>query len=173
MNTDKLLELLFYTLPALITGGVAFYFFKTFTDNEANRRKFVISRANRKEALPLRLQAYERMTLFLERISLAKLLLRIAPISTDRTDYANFLIAHIEQEFEHNLTQQIYISDKCWNIILAAKNTTIQIIRKTSISVEIADADKMREVIMSDLMEKESPSTAALAYIKNEVSELW
>lgn len=173
MNTDKILELLFYTLPGLITGGVAYYFFKTFTDNEANRRRFIISRANRKDALPLRLQAYERMTLFLERISLGKLLVRISPISTERTDYANYLIAHIEQEFEHNLTQQIYISDECWNVILAAKNTTIQIIRKASISMEVSDADKMRELIMANLMENQSPSSTALSYIKNEVAELW
>jgi len=173
MNTDKLLELLFYTLPALITGGVAYYFFKTFTANEANRRRFVISRANRKDALPLRLQAYERMTLFLERISLTKLLIRIAPMSTDRTDYANFLISTVEQEFEHNLTQQIYISDECWNVINAAKNATIQIIRRASIATDIADADKMRESILTELMEKESPSATALGYIKNEVSELW
>lgn len=173
MNTDKVLELFFYTLPALITGGVAYYFFKTFTDNEAGRRRFMISRANRKDALPLRLQAYERMTLFLERISLNKLLIRITPISTDKTDYANYLIAHVDQEFEHNLTQQIYISEECWNIINAAKNTTIQIIRKASMSTEITDADKMRETILSDLMEKQSPSNTALSYIKNEVAELW
>lgn len=173
MNTDKILELLFYTLPALITGGVAYYFFKTFTDNEEGRRRFLISRSNSKNALPLRLQAYERMTLFLERITMTKLLIRLTPISTDKNDYANYVVAHIEQEFDHNLTQQIYISDECWNIITAAKNATIQMVRKAAAMNEVTDADKLREIILSDLLQKQSPSSTALSYVKNEVAELW
>ncbi|MGZ9677572.1 DUF7935 family protein [Flavobacterium sp. GNP001] len=79
------------------------------------------------------------------------------------------IIAHVEQEFEHNLTQQIYMSDECWTIIVTAKNATIQMIRKANMSDRVDNADKLREVVLSDLMEKQSPSNAALAYIKNEV----
>ncbi|HEU0135804.1 MAG TPA: hypothetical protein VFQ50_00795, partial [Flavobacterium sp.] len=169
MTTNRLIELLFFVLPALITGGVAYYFFQMFIRNEEGRRRFLISRENQKEALPLRLQAYERMTLFMERIEPGKLLLRIPPISSDKMDYANYVIAQIDQEFEHNLTQQIYMSDECWNIISTAKNSTIQMIRKAAIDTEVADADKLRENILSNLFDKASPSSAALAYIKNEV----
>ncbi len=169
MNSDKLLELLFYTLPALITGGVAYYFFFTFTQNEDKKRQFLLLRANQKSALPLRLQAYERMALYMERISLTKILIRIAPISEQQNDYANLLIGHIEQEFEHNLTQQIYMSDECWTIIAAAKNTTIQIIRNAAANEKVIDANSLREFILNDSLEKQSPSNTALAYIKNEV----
>ena len=65
------------------------------------------------------------------------------------------------------------MSDECWTIITTAKNSTIQIIRKTAMSDRVDSADKLREVILNDLLEKQSPSNAALAYIKNEVSELW
>jgi hypothetical protein len=171
MNTDKILELLFYTLPALITGGVAFYFFQTFVKNEENRRRFLIARKNQKHALPLRLQAYERMTLYMERIDPAKMLLRITPISEDKTDYANFVVAQIEQEFEHNMTQQIYMSDDCWGVITTAKNATIQLLRKTAMNPEIADADKLREFVLRDLFENPAPSLTALAFIKNEVKD--
>jgi hypothetical protein len=119
--------------------------------------------------LPIRLQAFERMTLFLERINLAKLLVRITPISEDKNDYENYVIAQIEQEFEHNLTQQIYMSDECWTIIVTAKNATIQMIRKANLSNQVDNANKLREVILNDLMDKQSPSNAALAYVKNEV----
>lgn len=171
MDTNRLIELLFYTLPAVVTGGVAFYFFQMFTQNEERRRHYNLRRENQKEALPLRLQAYERMTLFMERIEPGKLLIRIAPMTTDKVQYANHVIAQIDQEFEHNLTQQIYMSDQCWNIISTAKNATIQMIRKASIDPIVADADKLRESILSNLFDKASPSSAALAYIKNEVKE--
>jgi hypothetical protein len=172
MTTNKLIELLFYVLPALITGAVAYYFFQMFIKNEEGRRRFLISRENQKHSLPLRLQAYERMTLFMERIEPGKLLIRIPPISTDKVDYANFVITQIDQEFEHNLTQQIYMSDECWSIITTAKNSTIQMMRKASIDADIADADKLRESILSSLFDKASPSSAALAYIRSEVKDI-
>lgn len=171
MYTTKLIELLAYTLPALITGGVAYYFFQMHTKNEEGRRRFLLQRESQKDALPLRLQAYERMVLFLERINPTKLLIRIKPISENKNDYENYVIAQIEQEFEHNLTQQIYLSDECWMIIMTAKNATIQSIRKAAMSERVDSADKLREVILSDLMEKATPSSAALSYIKNEVKE--
>lgn len=171
MDTNKIIELLFYTLPALITGGVAYYFFQMHTKNEEGRRRFLLQKELQKDALPLRLQAYERMVLFLERINPTKLLIRITPISENKNDYENYVIAQIEQEFEHNLTQQIYMSDECWTIIMTAKNATIQMIRKAAMSERVDSADKLREVILSDLMEKSTPSSAALSYMKNELKE--
>ena len=173
MEATKLIELLSYTLPAVITGVVAYYFFDLHTKNEEGRRRYLLNKEAQKDALPIRLQAFERMTLFLERINLAKLLIRITPISEDKNDYENYVIAQIEQEFEHNLTQQIYMSDECWTIIITAKNATIQMIRKANLSDRVDNANKLREVILSDLMEKQSPSNKALAYIKNEVQLLF
>jgi hypothetical protein len=171
MDTAKFIELLAYTLPSLITGAVAYYFFDLHTKNEEGRRRYLLNKEAQKNALPLRLQAFERMALFLERINPSKLLIRITPISSDKNDYENYVIAQIEQEFEHNLTQQIYMSDECWTIIVTAKNATIQMIRKANMSERVDSADKLREVILSDLMEKQVPSNAALSFLKNEINE--
>lgn len=173
MEINKIIELLGYTLPSLITGGVAYYLFQSYFNDQQNTRKWLLQKDAKKDALPLRLQAYERMTLFLERISLNKLLVRISPISQNKNDYENYVIAQIEQEFEHNLTQQIYISDECWIVISTAKNATIQTIRKANMSEKITSADKLREVILSDSMENQSPISLALTFIKSEVSELF
>lgn len=173
MNADKILELIFYVLPALITGTVAYYFFKMHTDNEEGRRRYLIHKEAQKNALPLRLQAYERLTLFMERINPAKLLIRITPQSNNKFDYEEYLISQIEVEYEHNLSQQIYISSESWDIITTAKNATIQMIRKTSMSDRIDSAQKLRETILQDLFDKQSPSSVAIAHLKNEVSGLW
>ena len=169
MNSDKILELLCYTLPSLITGGVAYYLFNSYFLDQQNTRRWLLQKENQKDALPLRLQAFERMALFLERINPTKLLIRIAPLSQDKNDYENLVIAQIEQEFEHNLKQQIYMTDECWTIIVTAKNATIQMIRKANMSDRVDSADKLREVILSDLMEKATPSSAAMSYLKNEL----
>jgi hypothetical protein len=170
METAKLLEILGYTLPSLVTGGVAYYLFAAYFKDQQNTRRWLLQKDNRKEALPLRLQAFERMALFLERINPTKLLIRIKPLSSDKNDYENLVIAQIEQEYEHNLTQQIYMTDECWTIILTAKNATIQMIRKTAMNERVDSADKLRETILNDLMEKATPSSAALSYLKNELN---
>lgn len=170
---QQLINLLMYTIPALITGAIAYLFFREHVENENNRRHFLMTKDLQKEAFPIRLQAYERMSLLLERISPAKLLTRVNPTSSNKESYENLLIATIEQEFEHNLAQQIYVSDQCWNIVLAAKNATIQLIRKASMQEKTDTADKLREVVLTELMDKQSPSSAALSFIKQEVGELW
>ena len=169
----SILGLLLYCIPALVTGAIAFLFFKEHIENENNRREFLIKKDLQKDSLPRRLQAYERLSLYLERIKPSKLLLRITPTSSNKKDYESLLIANIEQEFDHNLAQQIYVTDSCWSIASTAKNATIQMIRKATLSDKVDSADKLREVILIDMVDKRSPSDAALSFIKEEVSEIW
>jgi hypothetical protein len=170
---QQLVNLLMYIIPALVTGAIAFLFFREHIENENNRRTFLMHKELQKEAFPIRLQAYERMSLFLERITPSKLLLRVSPISSDKDSYESLLIQSIEQEFEHNLAQQIYVSDECWNVINASKNATIQLIRKASLLEKTDSANKLREVVLGEMMEGHPPSHAGLSFIKEEVSKMW
>lgn len=173
MEIERIIDLFSYTIPSLITGLIAYYFFREHTKNEDGRRRFLLKKDLQVKSLPLRLQAYERMTIFLERISPSKILLRVSPKSSNKESYELLLIQTIEQEFEHNLSQQIYVSDKCWSIIATAKNATIQLIRKASLLEKTNSADKLREVILTEMMERRAPSDVALAFIKDEVSDIW
>lgn len=173
MDSTTFTEIIAFTLPSLITGAVAYYLFDAHFKDQQNTRRWLLQKDNQSATLPIRLQAYERMTLFMERINPSQLMVRINPISEDKNEYRNFVIAQIEQEFEHNLAQQIYISNECWSIIVTAKNATIQMIRLATEQEKATNADGVRELILSDLLQKASPSSAALAYIRNEVSQLW
>ncbi|NMH88114.1 DUF7935 family protein [Flavivirga algicola] len=173
MDAQRILDLFLFAIPSLITGVIAYYFFREHTKNEDGRRRFLLKKDLQVTAMPLRLQAYERMALFLERITPSKLLIRTTPLSSNKEDYEALLIQNIEQEFEHNLSQQIYISDECWNIITTAKNATIQLIRKANLLEKTDTANKLREVVLTEMMERRSPSDAALSFIKEEVSDLW
>ena len=173
METQRIIDLFLFAVPSLITGVIAYCFFKEHTKNEDGRRRFLLKKDMQVNAMPLRLQAYERIALLLERLSPSKLLIRVQPISSNKEDYVNLLIQNIEQEFEHNLSQQIYVSQKCWSIITTAKNATIQLIRKAGLSEKTDTAKKLREVILTEMMDRHSPSDAALSFIKEEVSEIW
>ena len=171
MNEERVVELLLYLLPAIVTGLIALYFFRGHTRNEEGRRRYLLHKDSQNTILPVRLQAYERMALFLERIMPQKLLLRVKPVSNDKDTYEELLVKHIEQEYDHNMAQQIYVSEDCWNIINAAKNATIQLTRKAAMQAD--NADSLREEILNEMLEKPAPSTAALSFLKKEVSELY
>ena len=173
MDSTRIIELVSYTLPTLIMGFVLYHFIELYTNNEKEKRNYLLQKESKPDVLSLRLQAYERMTLFLERINPSQLLVRITPISDDKNDYANFVIAQIEQEYEHNLAQQIYISDECWTTITTAKNATIQLILMETKNEKISDANQLREVVLKELLNKQSPSGAALIFLRNEVRQLW
>ncbi|GAA0762811.1 DUF7935 family protein [Psychroflexus lacisalsi] len=172
-SASELLGYLSYLIPSIIVGVIAFYFFKTFVDHQKEMQYMELRKENRSEVLPLRLQAFERLVLFLERISPGQLLSRIKPVGENKYDYENLLIASIEQEFEHNLVQQVYVSQKCWEAIKASKNSTISLIRKTAMSDKITSAQKLREVVLTELFERSSPSDTGIAFLKNEIRQLF
>ncbi|WP_421497708.1 hypothetical protein [Flavobacterium columnare] len=172
MNSVNVLEIAAYTIPSIVTAGVAYYFFQAYFKDQQNMRYWLLQKENQKDSLPLKLQAYERMALFLERINPTKLLMRVAPMGEDKMLYAVFLLDHIEQELEHNITQQIYLTDNCWNVILTAKNTIAHNIQKTAKRDDIKDADNLRQTIMNQLANQESPTTVALAYLKKEIGQI-
>jgi len=169
MDLERIIELLSFTIPSVVTGFVAYYFFVNHTKNEERKLKLTLLKENQKQSLPIRLQAYERMALFLERLNPSNLLLRVASVNNDKNAYATSIINAIEQEFEHNLTQQIYISDKCWSVIITAKNTTVQMIKKVALLDSVGNAQELREEILKATLTSLPPSTTALAFIKEEV----
>lgn len=167
------LEYLAYFLPAIVVGAIAYYFFKAHNQDEENRRKFLLQKETINEVLPLRLQAYERMTLFLERIRPNKIIIRIKPANDNLLEYEALLINTIEQEYEHNLTQQIYISKEAWSLIVTAKNATIQIIRNMVKENKTAHPNKFREELLENRINNIAPSQQAILFLKEEVTQLW
>lgn len=168
---EQILGLMVYCIPALVTGVIAFLFFREHTDNENNRRNFILKESIQKESLPIRLQAYERLTLFLERISPQNLLKRVSPISQEVEDYKSLLIQTVEQEYEHNLSQQIYVSDPCWRIVSAAKNSTIQTIVSFK-NKDVTSANNIRPLLLDILLNNEVTAEMALNFLNEEVSIL-
>lgn len=173
MSTAQVIQMLVSIVPTIVVGVIAYNFFKKFVENEDEKRRYEMRKVSHKDLIPNRIQALERMTLFLERINPGSLLLRIQPNSDDKKAYGDQLIHSIDQEFQHNLTQQIYISDACWNAIKSTKNATIGIIRKSIANDQVNSAQELRETIMSQIVEHEAPSETGLAYIRKEARDLF
>ncbi len=167
---DKILESIAYILPAVVTGTVAYYMFNGFIKQQNSEKKLELLAQKKKESLPIKLQAYERMMLFCERINPVKMLIRIKPLSENTQEYLQLLIASIEQEFEHNLVQQIYISNDSWTAIVASKSA---IMNKLKLVAENSkSANELRETVLMDYSKNIPPTETAISFIKNEVKKL-
>ena len=167
---DKLLESIGYILPAVVTGVVAYYMFNGFIKQQNAEKKLELLAEKKKDSLPIKLQAYERLLLFCERINPVKIVVRIQPLSSNTSDYLQLLIGNIEQEFEHNLVQQIYISNDSWTAILATKNAVINKLKKVAETAN--SANDLRENVLIDYSKTLPPTETAIAFIKNEVKKL-
>ncbi len=169
MDTN-ITELLALSLPTIIMAIVAYYFFNLHSKNLSNQNKFEALTLRKKEGLPIKLQALERMVLFCDRINPIKLLIRVKPIDNSTNDYLQLLLKSIEQEFEHNSVQQIYISDDCWKIIITAKAAIIQKLKQ--VALESNDAQDLREKMMVTYQQTAPPTDTAISVIKSEVAKL-
>jgi hypothetical protein len=86
--------------------------------------------------LPLRLSAYERAILFLERISPEHLLARISASGKGIDEFRAELVQEIRSEYEHNLAQQLYISPQGWEGLVRAKDEVLGLIHQTAQSLQ-------------------------------------
>lgn len=167
-----LLEIVKYTVPALIVFLTVYYLQKQYLENQFKLTQLDLKKKQIDSSLPLKLQAYERLTLFLERIELSNLILRIR---TEKMTAANLhiaLLVSIQKEFEHNVAQQVYVSPELWEIIKLVKNESINLVSIVSKEVDKeADAIDFSRAIFSKAKELQfSPIDKALLAIKKEAS---
>ncbi|HLV50632.1 MAG TPA: hypothetical protein VKY44_01590 [Flavobacterium sp.] len=135
------------------------------------RHQAAASQPSARRATPQTLQAYERLIILMERMELPKLIARVTPISDLKQDYANFLIQNIDQEYDFNISQQLYVSEEAWALISTAKQTIIQQILKTSLNDKIKSAvDLQRELLK--IKETHSVTDIAKNRLKQEFHQL-
>jgi hypothetical protein len=167
---DKIFEALAYAIPSIVTGAVAYFIFSGFVKQGTQEKKLEMLAEKKKDSLPIRLQAYERMLLFCERINPVKLLLRVKPIGNNTQDYLQLLLANIEQEYDHNMVQQLYITDECWNVIIASKAAVMNTLKQIANTSE--SAGDFRENVFLEYSKKEPQTDTAVAFLKNEVKKM-
>lgn len=168
----EIFEIVKYTLPALIVFFTSYLLIKAFIQNDQEKRKHEIILQNQKTITPIRLQAYERITLFLERVSLESLIMRSSKQGMTSKQIQTSMLNTIRAEFEHNLSQQVYMTSAAWELIKNAKSNTIKIINSSADHVKPgAPAIEFSRYILEKVIEMDKePTKVALEYLKKEVS---
>ncbi len=175
INMEDLLEILKYTLPALVVFLSVWVMLRTWSQNENKRRKSEFNMHISDDILPVRLQAYERSILLLERISPDSMILRVSRNDYSAKQLQQELLSNITSEFEHNIAQQTYISTEAWEKVKAAKNQVINLINDTASEVKPdASGPTLGKLILERMTElKNPPSQVAIDYLKKEVKTLF
>lgn len=174
--TESILEILKYTLPSVIVFLTAFFVLKSFFNNEMKKLEQQIRNESRKDTLPLRLQAYERLSVFLERISPVNLIPRTIQPGMNAQMLKQALVQAVRMEYEHNVSQQIYVSTNVWRTVSIVKDEIIKDINVLSASLPPdAPAKELSKRILEHYLESEHvlPTQQALDLLKVEVKKLF
>lgn len=157
--------------PALLVLWAAYSTMQRFITREENKQALEVSKKDRASALPLRLKAYERLTLYLERITPENLIQRAQERQMSCSELQMSLLKMIRQEYEHNLTQQLYVSDEAWEAVAFAKESVNQLIN-TSMSVVDPEEPslKLAQLIIEAYHSSDTtPTQVAVKQLKAEV----
>jgi hypothetical protein len=130
--TQTLLEILKYIIPAIIVLIATSLIVNKFLVNDTKRKQLAIFQEGMQTTLRLRLQAYERLALFLERIHPRELITRVYQTGMTVRDLQTGLIASVHMEFEHNLSQQIYVSHQVWKTVQGVKEQELNMINQVA-----------------------------------------
>jgi len=172
---NDLLIIVMSVLPGLLVLIAVYLMQNYFRKQENDRTDKLLKVEASKISLPVRLQAYERLALLMERIAPAPLVLRITRPGINLFQLQQEMIQSIHEEFEHNLSQQIYVSNDCWSMVRNAVEQTIQQVNVTVASLEISsDAGTFAAHFLQNVLEQtNNPAEQALFLIRGEAARLF
>jgi hypothetical protein len=172
---DNALDLFRYLLPALVVFATTYYLVHKYFDGEEKKRKQQLFLNNQNLITPLRLQAYERMILFLERISPESLIVRVNKPGYTCQQLQSELLNAIRTEFEHNLSQQLYVTPGAWEMLKNARGRTIQLINLMAEKVQKdSPSINLSRAILETIVDQEKiPAADAINFIKKEFGQLF
>ena len=166
-----LIEIIKILIPAVIIFAVTYTLLNNFFKSEYNKRLLELRAKNQEMLTPIRLQAYERLVLLLERMSPNSLIMRVNKPGMSALQLKTELIATINDEFSHNLSQQVYVSIQGWTLVRAVKEKMIHIINATYTSLDQnATGLDLAKAIFEHLIKSEDiPTQTAIDFLKKEL----
>lgn len=172
---NALLEFGKILIPASIVLYAVYLIVRSFIQREIELKKLDVRGRSIETILPTRLQAYERMILFLERISPQNLLIRLNNPGFSARDFQKILLDEVRNEYNHNVSQQVYMSEEVWSQIKNAKEDLIIMINEsaTGMPLEATSIDLAKKVFQMTMDKKVDLINHALSELKKEIQQIF
>ncbi|RUA33416.1 MAG: hypothetical protein DSY77_10330 [Bacteroidetes bacterium] len=170
---EPIWDLIKIIIPAGIVLYAMFLTVKTMLQKQNEAKIIEIKAKNKETVLPIRLQAYERMSLFLERISPDQIIKRVQKNDMNVAELQYLLLNEIREEFNHNLSQQVYMSDEAWKIIKNAKEELIMVVNQSAkeLDPEAKSIELVKKIYEESLEKKIDSIEYGLSFLKNEIQQ--
>ncbi len=168
-------ELLKITIPALLVLYLAYLLVRSFLQKQLDEIALNLRQKNQEIVVPIRLQAYERIILLLERITPSNLLSRLGNSDYSAEEFQQILIHEIRNEFNHNLSQQVYMSDSSWTYVSTSIEQTISLINSAANTLgEGSKGIELAKVVLEMNAGEELDSTKqAIKFVKEEIQTIF
>ncbi|MBC7913887.1 MAG: hypothetical protein H7Y07_07170 [Pyrinomonadaceae bacterium] len=169
------LDILKFVIAGASVLFIGYSFIKPEIEKSVQSKLIDLKKATLETTLPLRLQAYERLVLFIERVNPSNMLVRVHVAGTTVREIQQFLISEIRTEYQHNITQQLYVSVQAWVVMNRIKEDTISLINNTAsgLSPE-ASSVELSKVILTHLSGLEdNPYEAGIMLLKHDMQQFF
>ena len=172
---DALIEFIKILVPASVVLYAAYLLVRSFLQREVELRRLKVRGRSIETVLPNRLQAYERMTLYLERMAPQNLLVRLNTSSMPAREFHQLLLNEIRNEYNHNVSQQVYMSERVWELVKSAKEDLIVTINDAASSMtgESTSIDLSRKIFERMLSKDADPIGHAISELKREIQQVF
>ncbi len=162
-------------LPSMVAVIGIYLVVKTMLQKDFDGRQLEARTRNTGTVLPLRLQAYERIALLLERTSPHNLLPRVSNSAYNVAEFQQRLVAEIREETNHNLSQQIYMSDQAWELSKSAVEDIVTLINSSAQNLDPSQPglSLARAVFETLIQRQEDPTERALKFLKEEIRQVY
>ena len=170
-----LLDILKYTVSGLGVVWIAFYLIKPYLERGERLQLLEFKKAVSNQTMPLRLQAYERAVLFIERINPANLLIRLNGPAYNAHELYKLIVEDIRNEYQHNITQQIYVSSRAWAVVKRVKEDTLGIVNSAVKSLpDTATGLELSKIILGRLSQLEdNPYEIGSDLLRKDLEDLF
>lgn len=170
---DAFVEFIKILIPASVVLYGVYLMVRMFIQKEIDLKRLEVRGRSLETILPVRLQAYERMALFLERISPQNLLIRLNTGGMTSKEFHQLLLSEIRNEYNHNVAQQVYMSENVWNLIKNAKEDLIVSINDAAgeMTPNSTSVDLSKKIFEKSLNKQVDAITHALIELKKEIQQ--
>lgn len=172
---EAFLDFLKIIIPAAAVLYAMYLAVQAFINRDLESKRLEIRGRSLETVLPIRLQAYERICLLLERLAPQSLLLRISHINLSARDYQRLLLEEIRNEFNHNVSQQLYMSESVWGMVKSARENLVMLINDSAeqLPTEAIGLDLAKRIMEKSLEKNIDPTGLALAELKKEIQQVF
>ena len=173
---NDLTQLIFFIAPAILVAISVYIVLQKMLKNDEMRQNFLLKKSMQQTTVTIRLQAYERLILFLERISPDSLVLRTHQQHLSAYDFHILLLSVVREEFEHNLSQQLYVGNEAWETAKAAKESVVMHINESAAKLNIENSSiELAQLIVENYAKdgKANLIATAINMLKNEAKKIF